>query len=157
CTFGHGRRFTASGAADVGRSRLPEHNRKRQATALVLIGLRDSFKRSAPMDPSFLPRVDPQGSSSGSTMHRGTNDFGLISGAAGAGSSRSRMGSSHVPWWKPRRLGLLGLGVLALAWLLILSPPSELTPSSRVWGVGDATILRFAFAPDGQTIATIQT
>ena len=51
---------------------------------------------------------------------------------------------------------LLLLGVIALPWLPVLGPPRESTPTKRAHGVGDAPILAFAFAPGGETIATIQ-
>jgi WD40 repeat protein len=59
--------------------------------------------------------------------------------------------------WSRGRIGLLLLGLIVLPWLPVFGPPRGATPARRVRGVGDTTILTFAFAPHGATIATIQT
>jgi WD40 repeat protein len=48
-------------------------------------------------------------------------------------------------------------GVIVLPWLPLVRPPGDATPTKRARGSGDGLILAFAFAPDGGTIATIQT
>src|SRR5262249_32462180 len=58
-------------------------------------------------------------------------------------------------WWGRRRIGLLLVGLIVPPCLLLSGPPDDASPARRVRGVGDAAILRFAFAPDGATIAAI--
>jgi WD40 repeat protein len=59
--------------------------------------------------------------------------------------------------WTRGRIGLLLLALLVPPWLPITGPPRDATPARRVRGAGDLAVLMFAFAPDGATIATIQT
>src|SRR4051812_46696520 len=87
----------------------------------------------------------------GETMNREP-----IAEATHGGPTRSRSGCSHVPFRNRGRIGLLSLGIIALAWLPIDGTPSIPTPTTRNRGVGDAPITDFAFAPEGTTIATIQ-
>src|SRR5262249_53575241 len=68
-----------------------------------------------------------------------------------------RMGNSPISLWSGRRIGLLVLGVTVVTWLPILGPPCDATRTKRARGGGDVPVLEFAFAPDGGTIATIQT
>ena len=107
------------------------------------------------MDTSLPRRPASRGGSGASPPRRDPTDFGPIPGAAEAGPSRSRIGSSRWPVWTRRRIGLLLLGLAVLPWLPISRPPGDATPARRVRGVGDVPILTFAFAPDGATIATI--
>ena len=82
--------------------------------------------------------------------------FGPIPGAAEQGPTRSRIGTSRLPWWSRRVIGLLLLALVVLPWLPIAGPTSDARPAGRVRGVGHGAILDFAFAPDNETIATIQ-
>ena len=84
-------------------------------------------------------------------------DFVPIPGAAEEGPGRFRVRSSRVPSWSPKGIGLLFLGLAALPSLPIPGPPGDATPARRVRGVRDGAILTFAFAPDGETIASIST
>jgi WD40 repeat protein len=97
-----------------------------------------------------------QGSPSGSPLYRDTTDFEPIPVAAEAGRRRTRIGSSRWPWWGRRRLGLLFLGLIVLPWLPLFGPPNDAMPARRARGFGDGHIVAFAFAADGETIATIQ-
>ena len=90
-------------------------------------------------------------------MRGDTTDFGPIPGAAEEGPRRSRIGTSRLPWWGRGWIGLLLLALFVLPWLPISWPPGDATPARRVRGVGDPAILTFAFAPHGETIATLQT
>lgn len=78
-----------------------------------------------------------------------------IAEATHGGPTRSRSGCSHVPFRNCKRIGLLVLGTIALAWLPIDGMLGDPTPA-RARGLGDNPILGFAFAPDGATIAAIQ-
>src|SRR5262249_31749130 len=89
-------------------------------------------------------------------MRRDATECESILGAAGEGPRRSRKGISRLAWWSRRRIGLLLLGLIVLPWLPLIGPPRPTKPTRRIPGVGDAAILAFAFAPDGATIATIQ-
>src|SRR5262245_53599437 len=109
------------------------------------------------MAPSIPPPTGLQGWPSGSPPLRDATDSGPIPGAVEAGPRRSRIGIARFPMWSRRRIGLLLLGLIVLPWLPLCGPPRDPTPARRVRGVGDTTILTFAFAPDGATIATIQT
>jgi WD40 repeat protein len=73
------------------------------------------------------------------------------------------MGSTRFSVWDQNRsrigwltLGII-LGIIVLPWLPFLPAPGEATPARTVRGVGDFQTLFLAFAPDGETIATIQT
>ena len=88
-------------------------------------------------------------------MRGDTTDFGPIPRSRREGPTEPGSGRP-VPLWSRRRIGLLLLGVIVLPWLPILRPPSDATPARRVRGIGDAPIVAFAFAPDGETIATLQ-
>jgi hypothetical protein len=66
------------------------------------------------------------------------------------------MRSSQISLWNVRRIALLVLGVIVVTWLPILGAPRDATKTKRARVVGDAPILAFAFAPRGETIATIQ-
>src|SRR5262245_13241005 len=90
-------------------------------------------------------------------MQGDATDFVPIPGAAEEGPGRFRIRSSRLPSWSPRRIGLLLLGLVVLPGLPIPGPAGDATPARRVRGVGDSAILTFAFAPDGATIAAIQT
>src|SRR6516165_8065928 len=98
-----------------------------------------------------------QGLSRQSTLDRDATDLGPIPGSAEAGPRRSRIGSSRVSLWNRRRIGLLVLGVIVLPLLPILGSERDATPTRWARGVGDAQTLAFAFAPDGETIATVLT
>src|SRR6516165_4369847 len=95
------------------------------------------------------PRASPPGGDA--------TDSGPIPGGAEEGPRRSRIGIARFPMWSRGRIGLLLLALIVPAWLPICGPPSDPTPARRVRGIGDPAILTFAFAPDGATIATIQT
>src|SRR5262245_15836094 len=103
---------------------------------------------------SSCPDFFKRGSGS---MRGDTTDFGPIPGAAEEGPRRSRIGTSRLPWWRRRVIGLLLLAVIVLPWLPIAGPSSGVGPARRVHGVGPSSIMAFAFAPDGEMIATIQT
>src|SRR5262249_44584434 len=62
-----------------------------------------------------------------------------------------------LPWWNRKWIGLLLLGLIVLPFLPVSCLPGDARPSRQVRGVGDLAILTFAFAPDGETIGTIQT
>src|SRR5262245_5831245 len=79
-----------------------------------------------------------------------------IAEATHGGPTRLRSGCSRVPFRNRKRIGLLLLGTIALAWLPIDGIPGDPTPARRALGLGDNPILSFAFAPDGATIAAIQ-
>ena len=79
-----------------------------------------------------------------------------IAEATHGGPTRFRSGCTHVPFRNRKRIGLLLLGTIALAWLPIDGMLGDPTPARRAWGPGDNPILGFAFAPDGATIAAIQ-
>jgi WD40 repeat protein len=66
------------------------------------------------------------------------------------------MGSSRGSLWNRRRIGLLLLAVIVLPLLPILGSKRDATPTRWARGVGDAQSLAFAFAADGETIATVQ-
>jgi WD40 repeat protein len=82
-------------------------------------------------------------------------DPGPIS-AADEGPRRSRLEISWVPPWSRRGIGMILLGLLVLPWLPILGPPCDATPKKQARGIGDVRVLAFAFAAEGETIATIQ-
>jgi WD40 repeat protein len=84
-------------------------------------------------------------------MRGDATDIGPLPGAAAEGTTRFRIAISRRPWWSRRWIGLLFLALAVLPWL-----PRDATPARRVRGVGRAPILTFAFAPDSETIATIQ-
>ena len=109
------------------------------------------------MDASSPRPPGLQGSPSGSSPAPETTDFGPIPEAGEGGPRRTRIGIARFATWSRRRIGLFLLVLIVLPWLPICGPPRDLTPSRRVRGVGDPAILTFAFAPDGATIATIQT
>jgi WD40 repeat protein len=85
------------------------------------------------------------------TMRVDTNDFGLISGRAKEGPSRSWTGMFRLPRWRLGRIGVLLLGLIVLPWLPIPGPPVR-----QVRGVKNTAILTFAVSPDGKAIATVQ-
>ena len=89
-------------------------------------------------------------------MRRDTIDFRPIAGAAEERLRRSRIGISRLPSWSRSGIGLLLLALIVLPWLPVSRPPSDAAPAKRVRGVGALAILTFAFAPHGETIATIQ-
>ena len=97
-----------------------------------------------------------QGLSRQSTLDRDATDLGPIPGSAEAGPRRSRIGSSRFSLWNRRRIGLLVLGVIVLPLLPILGSERDATPTRWDRGVGDAPIPAFAFAPEGEVIATVE-
>ncbi len=90
-------------------------------------------------------------------MRSHTSDSGPIQRAAEEGSRRSRIAVSRLPWCSRSRIGLLLLALLDWPGLSTFGPASDPTPARRIRGSGDVAIQTFAFAPDGRTIATIQT
>src|SRR5262249_44057821 len=121
------------------------------------LALPAAYQEAHPMAPSIPRPKGPRGLPSGSPLHRDRTDFGPIPGAAADGPSRARSRIARFPMWSRGRIGLLLLTLIVLSWLPIFGPPRDPTPARRVRGVGDTTILTFAFAPHGATIATIQT
>jgi hypothetical protein len=105
------------------------------------------------MDPSVSGlKVSP----SGMTIHRDTADFGAVPGPGQEGPRRARIGRLQAPLLTCRRIGLLLLAVVVLAWLPIFGSADDPTPARRLRGVGQAPILGFELSPDGALIATIQ-
>src|SRR5262245_32529718 len=108
------------------------------------------------MDPSIRRPSGFQGLSRQSTLGRDATDLGPIPGSAEEGPRRSRMGSCRVSLWNRRRVAVLVLAVIVLPWLPILGWSRDATPTRWARGVGDAPIPAFAFAPDGEVIASVQ-
>ena len=90
-------------------------------------------------------------------MRSDISDSDSFHRATKEGSRRSRIGVSRLPWCSRSWIGLLFLAPLVWPWLSTFVPPSDPKPAHRIRGVGDIPIQTFAFAPDGRTIATIQT
>src|SRR5262249_35677767 len=109
------------------------------------------------MDPSISRPAGLQGSPRASPRRGDATDSGPIPDGAEEGPRRSRTGVARFPVWSRGRIGLLLLALIVLPWLPTCGTSTDLAPARRVRGVGDPTILTFAFAPDGATIATIQT
>ena len=90
-------------------------------------------------------------------MRNDTSDSGAIHRAVEKVSRRSSIGVSRLPWCSRSPIGLLFLALLVWPWLSTYGPASDPTPARRIRGAGDIAIQTLAFAPDGRTIATIQT
>src|SRR5262249_19589087 len=107
----------------------------------------------------LLTDVDdlPEGKNVKRHMRCDNSGSGPIHREADEGSTRSSMGVSRLPWFSLKGIGLLLLAVVVLPWLPKFARLSDQAPGRRVQGFGDSAILSFAFAPDGRTIATIQT
>src|SRR5262249_17523139 len=114
-------------------------------------------QEAQPMEPSIPRPTGPDGSPVEPPPRRDMTDYAPILGAPGEGPGKFRSGTSGVALCNPTRIGLLVLVVIVLPWLPILGPPGDATRARRARGVGDLAILTVAFAPRGETIATIQT
>jgi hypothetical protein len=92
-------------------------------------------------------------------MRRDTSDFSPspIHRTAEEMSTQSPFGVSRLPWFSPSRIGLLFSALVVWPWLSTFGPARGRTPARRIRGAGDKAIQAFAFARDGQRIATIQT
>jgi hypothetical protein len=90
-------------------------------------------------------------------MRGATANHGPIPWAAGERPTRTRVGIARWQWWSCKWIALLLLALVVLPWLPISRPPIDAARTRRARRVGDTAILTFAFAPHGETIATIQT
>jgi WD40 repeat protein len=90
-------------------------------------------------------------------MRSDTSDSGAIHWAGNEWPRRSPIGASRLPWCSPIQIGLLLFALLVWPWLSTFGPASGPTSVRRIRGAGDKAIQTFAFAPDGRTIATLQT
>ncbi len=90
-------------------------------------------------------------------MRRHTSGFGPTRRGVQQVPMRFQIGVVRLPWCSRYRIGLLLLAVMVLTWPPRFGPLSDRAPARWVRGIGDFAILTFAFAPDGRTIATIQT
>jgi WD40 repeat protein len=78
-----------------------------------------------------------------------------IRGSDGTDQERARVGRPEFRRRTRGRLALLLTAVIIPAWLPAIDPPPEGLPMRRARGDSAVPIRRFAFSPDGRTIATV--
>src|SRR5262249_24054056 len=114
---------------------------------------------SRPRDPASTPTivVERISEDGGRRMKRDASDSGPIQRAAAQKSTPFPIGAFRSPWFRLGPSRLLLLAFLVWPWLSTLGPASDRRPVRRIRGAGGIAIQTFAFAPNGQTMATIQT
>jgi WD40 repeat protein len=77
-----------------------------------------------------------------------------VSSLPETGSMSGRTACTRFRFWNRRRVGLLLAFAILLAWLPVPRPVPENRPPRRARGISGDSIVRLAFSPDGQSVAT---